>query len=49
MTEAKRGKVTPEMEAVAKAEWQLVEFLLWGIVAGRLIIPRNARRESVSI
>ena len=49
MTEAKRGKVTPEMEAVAKAEEKTVEFLLWGIVAGKLIIPRNARRESVSI
>ena len=49
MTEAKRGRVTPEMEAVAKAEGKPVEFLLRGIAAGRLIIPRNAKRENVSV
>jgi len=49
MTEAKRGMVTPEMEAVAKAEGKPVEFLLRGIAAGRVIIPRNARRENVSV
>lgn len=49
MTEAKRGMVTPEMEAIAKAEGKPVEFLLRGIAAGRLIIPRNAGRENVSV
>lgn len=49
MTEAKRGMVTPEMEAVAKAEGKPVEFLLRGIAAGRLIIPRNVGRENVSV
>jgi phosphomethylpyrimidine synthase len=49
MAEAKRGGVTPEMEAVAKAEEKPVEFLLRGIAAGRLIIPRNVRRENVSV
>jgi len=49
MTEAKRGRVTPEMEAVAKAEGKPVEFLLRGIAAGRLIIPSNAERENVSV
>jgi len=49
MTEAKRGRVTPEMEAVAKAEGKPVEFLLRGMAAGRLIIPRNAGRENVTV
>lgn len=49
MTEAKRGRVTPEMGAVAKAEGKPVEFLLRGIAAGKLIIPRNAGRENVSV
>lgn len=49
MTEAKRGMVTPEMEVVAKAERKPVEFLLRGIAAGRMIIPRNVGRENVSV
>ena len=49
MREAKRGRVTPEMEAVTKAEGKPVEFLLRSIAAGRLIIPRNAKRENVSV
>lgn len=49
MTEAKRGRVTPEMEAVAKAEGKPVEFLLRGTAAGRLIIPRNVGRENISV
>lgn len=49
MTEAKRGMVTPEMEVVAKAEGKPVEFLLRGIAAGRMIIPRNVGRENVSV
>lgn len=49
MREAKRGRVTPEMETVTKAEGKPVEFLLRSIAAGRLIIPRNAKRENVSV
>ncbi len=49
MTEAKRGRVTPEMEAVAKAEGKPVEFLLRSMATGRLIIPHNAKRENVSV
>jgi phosphomethylpyrimidine synthase len=49
MAEAKRGTATPEMKAVAEAERKPVEFILRGLAAGRLIIPRNARRESVSV
>ncbi len=49
MAEAKRGMVTPEMKAVAKAEGKPVEFILRGIAAGRLIIPHNVKRENVSV
>ncbi|MFB0499867.1 MAG: phosphomethylpyrimidine synthase ThiC [Candidatus Hadarchaeaceae archaeon] len=49
MAEARRGKTTPEMEAVAKAEGRPVEFIMRGVAAGRLVIPRNLRRENVSV
>ncbi len=49
MTEARRGTTTPEMEAVAKAEGRPVEFIMRGVAAGRLIIPRNLRRKNVSV
>lgn len=49
MTEAKRGRMTPEMEAVAKAEGKPAEFLLRSMATGRLIIPHNAKRENVSV
>lgn len=49
MAEARRGTTTPEMEAVAKAESRPVEFIMRGVAAGRLIIPRNLRRKNVSV
>ncbi|MDI6643395.1 MAG: phosphomethylpyrimidine synthase [Candidatus Hodarchaeaceae archaeon] len=49
MAEAKRGKATPEMEAVAKAEGKSVEFIRKGVAAGRLIIPRNMKRENLDV
>lgn len=49
VTEAKRGKATPEMKAVAKAEEKPVKFILEGLAAGRLIIPRNVRRKKVEV
>ncbi len=49
MAEARRGNTTTEMEAVAKAEGRPVEFIMRGVAAGRLIIPRNLRRENVNI
>lgn len=49
MAEARRGTTTPEMEAVAKAEGRPVEFIMRGVAAGRLIIPRNLRRKNVSV
>jgi len=49
MAEARCGTTTLEMEAVAKAEGKPVEFIMRGVAAGRLIIPRNLRRENVSV
>jgi len=49
MAEARRGNTTPEMEAVAKTEGRPVEFIMRGLAAGRLVIPRNLRRENVSV
>ncbi|HDI13013.1 MAG TPA: phosphomethylpyrimidine synthase [Hadesarchaea archaeon] len=49
MREAKRGKTTPEMKAVAEAEGIDIKFIQRGLAAGRLIIPKNAKRENVSV
>ncbi len=49
MAEAKRGKATPEAEAVAKAEGKSVEFILKGLAAGRVVIPRNVKRENPDV
>ncbi|MEW6221945.1 MAG: phosphomethylpyrimidine synthase ThiC [Candidatus Hadarchaeota archaeon] len=42
MADARRRKVTPEMEAVAKEEGKTPEFIMRGISAGNIIIPKNA-------
>ena len=49
MAEAKRGKITPEIEAVARDEGKPAEFIMQGLVAGRLVIPRNIRRDGVRV
>lgn len=49
MSEAKRGKTTLEMKVVAKAEKKPINFILNGISAGRLIIPRNIRRKNIEV
>lgn len=49
ITEAKSGRVTPEMKAVAKAEGKPVEFIMRGLAAGRLVIPRNVRRKEIEV
>ena len=43
---ARAGKVTPEMEAVAKAEGLPAEFVRQGVAAGQIVIPNNTRRPS---
>ncbi len=47
MAEAKQGKTTPEMEAVAKKEGKTIEYIQRKLAAGRLIIPRNVKREGL--
>ncbi len=49
MEEAKRGRITPEMKAVAEAESRDPKFIQRGVATGRLIIPKNAKRENVSV
>lgn len=47
MVEAKRGGVTPEMRAVALEENKPAQQVMKALAAGRLIIPRNVRRENI--
>ena len=49
MAEAKRGKATEEMKAVAKAEGRPVDFIMKKLAEGRLIIPRNVKREEIGV
>jgi phosphomethylpyrimidine synthase len=47
MAEAKAGRTTPEMRAVAEKEGKSVEYIIKKLAAGRLIIPRNVKREHI--
>ncbi len=49
MIEAKHGRTTDEMEAVARAEGRRVEQIMRALAAGRVIIPRNVTRERVDV
>lgn len=49
MAKAKRGEVTEEMRAVAQAEGRPVEQVMKELAAGRLVIPKNVRREEVEV
>lgn len=49
MAEAKRGRVTPEIQAVAASEGKPVEFIMRGLAAGRIVIPHNPKREGVKL
>ncbi|RJR20799.1 MAG: B12 lower ligand biosynthesis ThiC-like protein BzaB [Desulfobacteraceae bacterium] len=44
---ARAGKITPEMEMVAKSENVDVEFIRAGVAAGKIVIPRNVKRKVV--
>jgi phosphomethylpyrimidine synthase len=46
--EARKGNITPEMEAVARAEGVSVEHVLTGIVNGTIVITRNNRHTSIT-
>jgi phosphomethylpyrimidine synthase len=46
--EARKGNITPEMEAVARAEGVTVDHVLEGVAIGTIVITRNARHTSIS-
>lgn len=46
MTEAKKGKITPEMEAVSKYENVNVDKIRRGIAKGQIVIPKNINRDT---
>jgi len=49
MAEARSGGTTPEMKAVARDENKTSHQIMRALAAGRLIIPRNVRREGIDV
>jgi len=47
MIQAKRGKLTPQMEAVAREEKKAPISIMRGVAAGRIVIPNNVRRDGI--
>jgi phosphomethylpyrimidine synthase len=48
VTAARAGKITAEMEVVAKRENVDVKFIQSGVATGRIVIPRNIKRDEFS-
>ena len=46
--EARKGNITPEMEAVARAESVSIEHVLDGVAKGTIVITRNSRHTSIT-
>lgn len=46
--EARKGNITPEMEAVARAEGVSPEYVIKGVAAGTIVITRNAGHSSIT-
>lgn len=46
--EARKGNITPEMEAVARAEGVSVDDIAKGVAEGTIVITRNARHTSIT-
>jgi phosphomethylpyrimidine synthase len=46
--EARKGNITPEMEAVARAEGVSLDHVLEGVASGAIVITRNARHTSIT-
>ncbi len=46
--EARKGNITPEMEAVARAETVSIDHVIQGVAEGTIIITRNAKHTSIS-
>jgi phosphomethylpyrimidine synthase len=42
---ARKGKITPEMRHVAKAECRNAEFIRSGVAKGRIVIPKNIKHR----
>ena len=49
MVEARRGVATKEMQAVARAEGKPVEYIVRMLARGRIVIPRNVKREGIEV
>jgi phosphomethylpyrimidine synthase len=49
ITEAKRGVATSEMREVARDESKPIEQIVKALAKGRIIIPRNVKRENVEV
>lgn len=45
LSEAKRGRITPEMKEVAKEEGLTPQFIRDNLAQGEIIIPKNVRRD----
>lgn len=45
---ARKGNITPEMEAVARAEGVSLEHVINGVADGTIVITRNARHTSIA-
>lgn len=46
--EARKGNITPEMEAVARAESVSLSHVVEGVAAGTIVITRNKRHTSIT-
>ena len=46
--EARKGNITPEMEAVARAEGVTLDHIAEGVANGTIVITRNSRHTSIS-
>ena len=46
--EARKGNITPEMEAVARAEGVTLDHIAEGVAKGTIVITRNSRHTSIS-
>ena len=46
--EARKGNITPEMEAVARAEGVSVEHIIAGVSNGHIVITRNSKHETIT-
>jgi len=49
ITEAKRGVTTSEMKKVARDEGKSIEQITKALASGRIIIPRNVKREDIEV